>query len=65
MRGDNVVPLVELSAKPMKTKFGQKLRPEFKIVGWRNLGVSLIKDTAPQIVAPPSASEQLDDQIPF
>jgi hypothetical protein len=68
MRGDNVVPLVELSNKPMKTKFGQKLRPDFKIVGWRNLGVGLSKEAAPlQIgsVAPPSIGEEMRDSIPW
>jgi hypothetical protein len=63
MRGDNVVPLIELANKPMKTKYGQKLRPYFKVAEWRNLGVSL--NTAPQIVAPVSTSEELDDKIRF
>lgn len=38
LRGSNVVPLVKLDSKPMKTKFGQKMRPEFTIVDWRRLG---------------------------
>jgi hypothetical protein len=29
------VPVVQLASTPMKTKFGQKARPDFKIVGWR------------------------------
>jgi hypothetical protein len=62
MRGDNVVPLIELASKPMKTKFGQKLRPDFKAVEWRNLGVSLTKETTPQVVAPVSTQEALDEE---
>jgi hypothetical protein len=38
LRGENVVPLVELSRAPMKTEFGQKLRPDFKVVSWHRLG---------------------------
>jgi hypothetical protein len=55
LRGKNVVPVVELDSRPMKTKFGTKMRPEFRIIEWRDLpggdggGV-------PQI-APPSAPD--------
>ena len=35
LRGANVVPVVQLDSKPMKTKLGQKLRPEFIIVEWQ------------------------------
>jgi hypothetical protein len=38
IRGERVFPLVELGAKPMKTKFGLKMRPEFRIIDWRGLG---------------------------
>jgi hypothetical protein len=44
LRGANVCPVVKLDARPMKTKFGQKMRPEFTIVDWRELG----GETAPQ-----------------
>jgi hypothetical protein len=37
LRGEHVVPVVELSAKPMKTQFGTKQRPHFNITDWRNL----------------------------
>jgi hypothetical protein len=50
LRGERVVPLVELASRPMKTKFGQKLRPEFVIKGWRDLESG-----------PPNASQQLVD----
>ena len=47
MRGANVVPIVALDSKPMKTKFGQKMRPEFTILEWRQLGASEVKDAGP------------------
>jgi hypothetical protein len=31
------VPVVELGNAQMKTKFGVKLRPLLKVLGWRNL----------------------------
>jgi hypothetical protein len=68
IRGDHVVPLVELSNKPMKTKFGSKLRPHFQVIEWRNLDVSFTKEAAPQLPLPaPNASDgaPYDDKIPF
>jgi hypothetical protein len=38
LRGERVVPVVELSSTPMKTQFGMKQRPNFAIHEWRNLG---------------------------
>ncbi len=38
LRGECVVPLVRLDSKPMKTQCGQKMRPDFAIVDWRQLG---------------------------
>jgi hypothetical protein len=72
LRGDGVIPEVELACKPMKTRHGNKLRPEFKITGdWRRLGGS----PAPQIasaepakltkVSEPTTKEELDDELPF
>jgi hypothetical protein len=45
LRGGNVHPLVKLDCKPMKTQVGPKLRPEFTILEWRQLGseVSVIE----------------------
>jgi hypothetical protein len=34
---DTVLPVVELASAPMKTRFGLKQRPEFKIVSWRSI----------------------------
>jgi hypothetical protein len=67
IRGDHVLPLVELSNKPMKTKFGSKLRPHFQVVEWRNFEVGFSKEAAPAL--PPPASNgsggELNDSIPF
>jgi hypothetical protein len=70
LRGHSVVPIVELASKPMLTEFGKKLRPDFTVIGWRDLGGV----SAPQIehepdqigepVAPVSFSEELNDEIP-
>ncbi len=72
LRGDKVVPVVELDAKPMKTQYGTKLRPEFKIVDWRDFGgetAPAVPTTpvAPQIgkpVEPVTSAEEFDDEIP-
>lgn len=38
MKGADVVPLIALQALPMKTSFGEKQRPEFAVVDWREIG---------------------------
>jgi len=38
LRGAKVVPIVELQSRQMRTKVGQKLRPDFQVVDWRELG---------------------------
>jgi hypothetical protein len=38
LRGTKCMPLVNLSERPMKTKFGMKVRPHFEIVGWKTPG---------------------------
>jgi hypothetical protein len=49
LRGENVVPLVKLDSRPMKTKFGQKMRPEFTVIEWRDLsgGRTLVPPQSP------------------
>jgi hypothetical protein len=47
------VPIVELSATPMKTKRGTKQRPHFAIVGWKGVG------------GPPQIENDMNDKIPF
>jgi hypothetical protein len=50
----NVMPIVKLDSRPMKTSFGTKMRPEFSIVEWRELDApstqpAVAQTTAPQI----------------
>jgi hypothetical protein len=47
MRGTNVIALIELDTRIMKTKHGQKMRPEFKIIDWR------VFDAGEQAALPP------------
>jgi hypothetical protein len=63
------VPLVELRAAPMLTKFGKKSKPFFKVVDWHNGGVSsdsnsdttsLIENKSKTIT-----EKVLDDDLPF
>ena len=76
LRGTSVAPIVKLSSKPMKTKFGTKMRPDFEVVEFREIGGSSV----PQIespktggggeqigkpVKPMSIQEELNDNLPF
>jgi hypothetical protein len=77
LSGARVLPLVTLAAKPMKTKFGEKMRPHFEIVDWREFGRD--GEPAPQIHHKPSGSaeqigkpvepvaikKELSDEMPF
>jgi hypothetical protein len=81
MRGPNVIPVVTLGSRPMKTAFGQKLRPHFEVVSWRDLGPAtpvVPQSSTPLIgsssvdpaetgkpVTEPTAAEALNDAIPF
>jgi hypothetical protein len=67
IRGEHVLPLVELSNKPMKTKRGTKLRPHFQVVEWRNLDVGFSKEATPMLPPPDSNGEggEFNDNIPF
>jgi hypothetical protein len=64
LRG-NVVPIIKLDSRPMQTRFGQKIRPEFTVIEWRELGQNgdgiLEQKAVPQIEqAKPGPAEQLD-----
>jgi hypothetical protein len=73
MRGmhPTAVPIVQLAATEMKTKFGKKLRPDFKVIGWRDNGQAQPEPAAkvlakPAALAnPASANSDMDDDIPF
>jgi hypothetical protein len=59
LRGARVMPLVLLGDRPMKTKFGMKLRPNFEIIGWRAPGEPqpqpIAGEMQPQLTAPTMA----------
>jgi hypothetical protein len=61
------VPLIELRSAEMKTKFGNKSRPVFKIVGWKGASDAAEQATSePQLLAAgTSARRAMDDEIPF
>ncbi len=75
LTGSGDLPIVKLSNAPMKTKFGKKLRPDFKIVAWRSFGggptqvegggAPQIKDASAKPTAARSTEELLNDEIPF
>ena len=81
LRGATVFPLITLDSRPMKTQFGTKLRPEFSITDWQDLGgtgkpalesTPLRAIEAKTVAAPtgkpvkaPMTTETLDDEIPF
>jgi hypothetical protein len=64
------VPVVQPCGAPMKTRFGMKQRPEFKVVGWR--GKQEAEAPAKAISAKPDpistgrpANADLNDDIPY
>jgi hypothetical protein len=65
-RGEHVVPVVELSSRTMKTRFGLKPRPHFEVLEWQHFG----PPAAPAIAAPTgpvpkiSPAEIVMDEIP-
>jgi hypothetical protein len=74
LRGLNVAAMVSLGKRTMKTKFGEKQRPEFVIERWVTIGgggdkllIDHKSDTTPALapVDVPSVSEEMDDQIVF
>jgi hypothetical protein len=70
LRGGQVVPVVELGSKSMTTRFGTRLRPEFIITQWRNLGgpataPALNHEIGSLIEEPTLAEEMGEDSIPF
>jgi hypothetical protein len=58
------VPLVQLASTMMKTRFGQKPRPDFKIVGWRGKQDDVAATRASKAAVIP-AGDDMDDDIPF
>ena len=62
LRGANVAPILKLSSKPMKTKFGTKMRPDFEIVEFREIGGGG-GQSVPQIESPKGGSGGGAEQI--
>jgi hypothetical protein len=54
-RGQNVAPIVKVTNRSMKTKFGTRLRPEFEIVRWVELAGGNV-NAAPAIENKPAAT---------
>jgi hypothetical protein len=65
LRGARVVPVITLGNKLMQTNFGSRLRPEFVIQDWRELGAPspAIAEIGKKI-APPTLAEEMNDEIP-
>jgi hypothetical protein len=65
LRGTNVTAEVTLGVASFATRFGaRRPRPDYVVVGWRTLG----SETVPAIgrdIEPPTAAEQMADEIPY
>ena len=64
------VPVIELQSRPMKTKFGMKPRPFFRVMGWRvksEEATKLIADSADKEGEGDATKtiHPFDDEIPF
>jgi hypothetical protein len=64
MRGEKVIPMIELSSKPMRTRFGMKSRPDFKILDWVNFGGPSASAIA-ALITKLTPAEIINDDIPF
>jgi hypothetical protein len=67
LRGARVMPIVTLSNKLMQTNFGSRLRPEFQIEEWRELGApspAIANTEVGKKIAPPSLREEMNDEVP-
>ena len=70
LRGGNPHPVVKLESRKMKTKFGEKPRPEFTIIRWVDMpGEGDIRaiEHKPDLkaITAPTVSEELNDDIPW
>jgi hypothetical protein len=61
------IPIVELHAAEMKTKFGKKSKPILKVVDWRYPDGSELPDQTarPAITREPPKNGDMNDEIPF
>jgi hypothetical protein len=77
LRGGLIVPQIEFASAPFKTRFGLRLRADFRVAGWIDLGSGGGLDLAPpsapkqlppaepKQVAEPNLAEVMDDSIPW
>jgi hypothetical protein len=73
LRGERVFPIVCLSSTHMRTKFGGRERPHFKILRWINTGADGMVLPTPQspplltgqTVQEPSLKEEMGDEVKF
>ena len=60
LRGQRVMPVVNLSDRPMKTNFGMRKRPHFEIIGWKAPGDDAravpVKPATPELSSPAAAA---------
>jgi len=61
----DAVPLVELGAAPMSTKFGRKSKPTLRVVAWRSNVATVVIDQPERQLPPPTSARDLNDEIPF
>jgi hypothetical protein len=62
LRGEDVVPIIRLSTKPMKTEFGERPRPHYEVLELRSAGTALANKQAPQIEYKP-VEDEFDDEL--
>jgi hypothetical protein len=60
LRGNRVVPIITLGSKPMATAFGMKIRPEFVVVEWRDLGDGEGENNLPLPTAPTAPVQAIE-----
>lgn len=61
----DAVPLVELSAAEMPTRYGKKSKPVFKIIAWRTANGEAPGERQIEPKAAQRAIDRMDDEIPF
>jgi hypothetical protein len=72
----DAVPIVEFKAVPRVTKYGRKMRPLFKVVGWKTAGPEIenVKPIGERLIGPDEIErtetkirndDEIDDDIPF
>jgi hypothetical protein len=71
LRGSEVLPLIKLTDRPLKTRYGEKRRPEFEVLGWRQFSSGAALQIADQSAAnlktlePLSLGDEMRDEIPY